>query len=165
MASVSHEPDERVRVLVPAVRVPLKVGGVRVGRGPPPPVAVMSLPPVRRGFVDIEPAPVPRKPGTVPDTVIPALLGPPIAVMVPTGMPSTVTAWPGAKPNSYHDRRSLRVIVLPARLKLPALLVCGSKTAIVPLQGETQDGTALTVSVLPATFVIMPNAWPFHIIS
>src|SRR5258708_40236766 len=113
------EPDGGVRVLVPGVRVPLKGGGVRVGPGPPPPVTVMSLPPVRTGFVDIETATVPPKPGTVPDTVITALLGPPIAVMVPTGMPSTVTAWPGAKPNSYHDRRSLRVIVVPARPKLP----------------------------------------------
>src|SRR5260370_8155632 len=150
MPSVSHEPDERVRVLVPAVRVPLKVGGVRVGPGPPPPVTVMSLPPVRTGFVDIETSTVPPKPGTVPDTVITALLGPPIAVMVPTGMPSTVTAWPGAKPNSYHHRRSLRLIVLPARLNLPAPLVSPSNTATVPLQGATHDGTACTGSVWPA---------------
>src|SRR5260370_18710560 len=139
MPSVSHEPDERVRVVVPGVGVPLKVGGVRVGPGPRAPVTVMWLAPVRTGFVDIETSTVPPKPGTVPDTVITALLGPPIAVMVPTGMPSTVTAWPGAKPNSYHDRRALRVSALPARLKLPALRGCGSETAIVPLQGETQD--------------------------
>src|SRR5258708_16588400 len=96
------EPDGGVRVLVPGVRVPLKGGGVRVGPGPPPPVTVMSLPPVRTGFVDIETATVPPKPGSVPYTVIPALLGPPIAGMVPTGMSSTDPAWPCAQHHSHH---------------------------------------------------------------
>src|SRR5260370_35100500 len=102
MASVSHEPDERVRVLVPAVRVPLKVGGGRVGPGPPPPVTVMSLPPVRTGFVDIETPAVPPKPGTVPDTVITAVVGPPVAVRVPTRMPAARQARAVRTPTLYH---------------------------------------------------------------
>ncbi len=96
-------------------------------------------------------------------TVSTSLVGPPIAVTVPAGMPSTVIDCPTANPNSAHERKSARVMVWPAKTKLLVVLVAGSNTEIVPVTPAPMLGGApTTVRVLPETPVIIPNGTPFH---